>query len=145
VVTGAAERQAERIAHLVYLDATLPMFGAEAAPVVVGDDWLVDPVPRPMPDKAEEAWMAERRRPMPRRCLAETLPMTKPIEDYDFSLTYIKAMLPAAPSTGPQGFWVFAGRVKNNPRWRYREVDCDHMVPQKKPRELAELLLEVLE
>lgn len=147
VITGAAEQQAERTAHLVYLDATLPIFGAEAPPVEVDEnDWLAEPVPRPMPDKAEEAWMAERRRPMPRRCFVEAVPMTRPIEDYDFSLTYIKATEDAREKAMPQrsGFWLASDRVRNDPRWRYREIATSHMVQNEKPEELRDLLLEVL-
>jgi hypothetical protein len=140
------------ISHLVYLDAFLPQDGQSlyatghaSPPPAVENGWLIPPIPRRFDDPVEQAWNDARRVSHPRDCFTEAVSLAKPVEEHEFSLTYIKAMLPAAPSTGPQGFWVFAGRVKNNPRWRYREVDCDHMVPQKKPRELAELLLEVLE
>lgn len=147
VVTGAAEKCAERIAHLVYLDALLPEYGAPPRPASQGEDWLVPPVPRPLPDKAEEAWLSERRRPMPRVCFSETLAMAQPIEKYAFSLTYIKATADARENSLAErsSFWLAADRARNDPRWRYREIATSHMVQNEKPAELRNLLLEVLD
>lgn len=146
VVTGAAERLAQRIAHLVYLDAFVPQVGAPAAIANESDDWLVPPIPRPLPDKVEEAWLAERRRPMPRACLTDVLEMSQPIEDYAFSRTYIKATADARENalTERSSFWQAADRVRNDPRWRYREIETSHMVQNEKPAELRDLLLEVI-
>jgi pimeloyl-ACP methyl ester carboxylesterase len=151
VVTGAAPEVADRIAHLVYLDALLPEFSAAPGPPPTEapepDDWLVPPVPRSLPDKVEEAWLAERRRPIPRACFTEPLLMPRPIEDYDFSLTYIKATADARENAQPErsAFWLAADRVRDNPRWRYREIATSHMVQNEQPVQLRDLLLEVIQ
>jgi hypothetical protein len=38
-------------------------------------------------------------------------------------------------------FWDAADRARANDRWRYVEVDTNHMIPQNRPDELADLLL----
>ena len=80
----------------------------------------------------------------PKACFTEPVRLRVPLEKHDFSLTYIKATADARPAQGPQGFWPFADRARTDARWRYREIDCDHMVPHKKPQELTNLLLEVI-
>jgi pimeloyl-ACP methyl ester carboxylesterase len=147
VVTGAAEKWPERIAHLVYLDASLPRYGDLPREAIEGEDWLASPIPRPLPDKSEEAWLSERRRPMPRVCFSEPLSMSRPIEKYDFSLTYIKATADARENALAErsSFWLAADRVRTDPRWRYREIATSHMVQNEKPDELSDLLLEVLD
>ena len=146
VVTGAAEKWPERIAHLVYLDAFLPEYGATPRATIEGEDWLAPPIPRPLPDKAEEAWLSERRRPMPRACLSDTLNMLQRIEKYRFSLTYIKATADTRENSLAErsSFWLAADRARTDPRWRYREIATSHMVQNEKPEELRDLLLEVL-
>src|SRR5579871_2046893 len=62
VVTGALEHVADRVAHLVYLDAFVPADGQSLddlsgapyrAPAIgFGRDWLVPPLARPMEDAA---------------------------------------------------------------------------------------------
>src|SRR5579859_1448281 len=66
VVTGALEYIAERVRHLVYLDAFVPgdgdtvsgSGGAGRAVVTLGQDWLVPPLPREFDDPAEADWAA---------------------------------------------------------------------------------------
>jgi hypothetical protein len=50
-----------------------------------------------------------------------------------------------ATAVGPDDvFWPFAERARARPdRWRYREIDTNHMIPNNRPKELAELLLEL--
>jgi hypothetical protein len=156
VVTGVVDRSGERVKHLVYLDAFLPKDGQALytinappgapppPPPGPGEDWLVPPIARPFDDPAEQAWSDARRVSQPRSCFTEPVRLHKPLEDHSFSLTYIKATADARPAEGPQGFWPFADRTRADPRWRYREIDCDHMVPLKKPQELTNLLLEVI-
>jgi pimeloyl-ACP methyl ester carboxylesterase len=157
VVTGVVDRNSDRVSHLVYLDAFVPNDGQALytinapggtvptpPPLTDTDDWLIPPMSRHFDDLAEQAWNDARRVAHPKGCFTEPVRLRKPLEDHAFSLTYIKATADARPAEGPQGFWTFADRTRNNPRWRYREVDCDHMVPQKKPAELTDLFLEVL-
>ncbi|HTX01468.1 MAG TPA: hypothetical protein VMD59_21975, partial [Acidimicrobiales bacterium] len=159
VVTGAVEHLASRIAELVYLDAFLPrdgealydLTGQSAAPPPAppgptappGQPWLVDPPPRTPPsDAAVAAWFAARRTAHPRRCFTEAVHLPRPLESYDFGLTYVKATGAPRPEGG-DAFWRAADRVRSSPRWRYREIGSDHTVPTTRPAELAALLLEL--
>ena len=138
--------------HLVYLDAFVPEdgqslygIGASSPPPSDGE-WLVQPIPRPMDDKVEEAFLNERRRPQPRGCFTEPVVLKTPLAARDFSLTYIKATADARENASERrsGFWQVADRVRNDPRWRYREIATSHMVQNEKPQELRDLLLEVI-
>lgn len=151
VVTGAIDYVAERVRHLVYLDAFLPNDG-EALQGLVADlpesfpgDWLVQPMQRDYEDAADAEFSAPRRVPHPRGCFTEPVRLRTPLEERDFSLTYIKATGDARPASGRAAFWEAADRTRNNPRWRYFEIDTNHMVPFNRPQQLAEILMAVAE
>jgi pimeloyl-ACP methyl ester carboxylesterase len=155
VVTGALEHVSDRVAHLVYLDAFLPgdgdslndLAGASysGGPAGPGAEWLAPPPDRSFDDPGEAAWQAVRRVPHPARCFSERVRLRKPLEDYSFSRTYIKALDDPRPAQGapPRAFWAAADRVRNDPAWRYREIGTNHMIPANRPLELADLLLEL--
>ncbi len=148
VITGVLEHIADRVRHLVYLDAFVPGDGdrlAEGGRVVtgLGGDWLVPPLPREFDDPAEAAWAGARRTPHPMGCFTEPVRLPRPLEDYPFTRTYIKAS--AEPRTSPPTpFWAAADRAKASPAWRYREIATTHMVPSNRPGDLAQLLLELV-
>ena len=156
VVTGALEHIADRVAHLVYLDAFLPDDGQSlrdlsGAPygksaVGPGGEWLVPPMARNFDSAEEAAWNFARRSPHPVGCFTERVRLRQPLEDYPFTRTYIKATEdPRAPDAERlHPFWKAAERAKTDPAWRYREIDTDHMIPMKRPAEMAELLLELV-
>jgi pimeloyl-ACP methyl ester carboxylesterase len=92
VITGVADRAADRVGHLVYLDAATPADGQSlaelAAPlmnaarararVVDGVELVLYPGTEPMPnygvtDPEAVAWMAERLTPHPFRCFEQPL------------------------------------------------------------------------
>jgi pimeloyl-ACP methyl ester carboxylesterase len=158
VVTGALEHIAERVRHLVYLDAFVPGDGDTVAGtggaggtgygvIGPGRDWLVPPLPREFDDPAEAQWAAARRTPHPVGCFTEPVRLARPLEDYPFTRTYIKATGEPRPqgsrpeSGGP--FWVAADRAKASPAWRYHEITTNHMIPGNRPEELARLLLDL--
>ena len=150
VVTGALEHVGGRVAHLVYLDAFVPgdgqnaddADGGRAAAIGPGASWLVPPQPRDFDDPAEAAWSAARRTPHPAGCFSEPVRLARPLEDYPFTRTYIKAS--AEPRADPPGpFWAAADRVRNSPAWRYREIATTHMIPSNRPHDLTSLLLEL--
>ncbi|MBV9382878.1 MAG: alpha/beta fold hydrolase [Streptosporangiaceae bacterium] len=149
VVTGALEYVADRVRHLVYLDAFVPGDGdrlaagpAGRAVARLGSDWLVEPQPREFDDPAEAAWAAARRTPQPAACFTEPVRLPRPLEDYPFTRTYIKATGEPRPERGGP-FWDAADRAKASPAWRYREIATGHMIASNRPRELAGLLLEL--
>jgi pimeloyl-ACP methyl ester carboxylesterase len=148
VITGALEHICDRVQHLVYLDAFVPGEGETVSGalgrVVTGlhGDWLLPPQPREFDDPAEAAWVSARRTPQPAGCFTEPVRLTRPLEEYPFTRTYIKAA--AEPRTEPPGpFWAAAARVRSSPAWRYREIATTHMVASNRPQELAGLLLEL--
>ena len=153
VVTGALEHIAERVAHLVYLDAFVPDDGHTVATspgrrrAAAGDragrrlagaaDGAASSRTRP-----RAAWASARRTSHPVGCFTEPVRLARPLEDYPFTRTYIKAT--GEPRRGPGGpFWAAADRAKASPAWRYREIATDHMIPINRPGELVGLLLEL--
>ena len=92
VITGVADRAADRVGHIVYLDAATPVNGESlaviAAPlmdaarasaqVVDGVELVLFPGTEPMPnygvtDAEAIAWMSERLTPHPFACFAQPL------------------------------------------------------------------------
>jgi pimeloyl-ACP methyl ester carboxylesterase len=152
VITGALEHIGDRVRHLVYLDAFVPgdgdtvdaVTGAGRGRTVVGPGagWLVPPMPRSFDDPAEAAWASVRRTPQPAGCFTEPVRLPRPVEDYPFTRTYIKAT--EEPRSGSGGaFWAAADRAAASPAWRYREIGTGHMVASNRPEDLARMLLEL--
>jgi pimeloyl-ACP methyl ester carboxylesterase len=151
VVTGALEHIGDRIRHLVYLDAFVPsngeslyaMTGRPPASIRLNDPWLVPSAPRDFDDPAEAAFSIPRRVEHPIGCFTEPVRLPQPIENYPFSRTYIRATADPADSAGSSVFASTAERVRSMSSWRYREVATNHMIPNNRPRELTDLLLEL--
>ena len=152
VVTGALGYIAERVRHLVYLDAFVPGDGDTVADlsgtgtsygaIGLGRDWLVPPLPREFDDPAEAQWAGPRRTPHPAGCFTEPVRLAHALEDYPFTRTYIKATREPRPKDGGP-FWAAADRAKASPAWRYHEIATNHMIPSNRPEELARLLLDL--
>ena len=115
--------------------------GGAGAVIALGHDWLVPPLPREFDDPAEAEWAGARRTPQPVGCFTEPVRLARPLEDYPFTRTYIKATGEPRPTGGP--FWAAADRAKASPAWRYHEIATSHMVASNRPEELARLLLEL--
>ena len=152
VVTGALEHIGDRVRHLVYLDAFVPDdgdtvdalsgMGSGRGVIGPGRDWLVAPQSRQFDDPAEAAWASVRRTPHPVGCFTEPVRVARPLEDYPFTRTYIKATGEPRPEAGGP-FWAAADRAMASPAWRYREIATSHMIASNRPGELARLLLEL--
>ena len=149
VVTGALAHVATRVRHLVYLDAFVPgdgeslvdLTGAPTTrPRTVGEAWLVPPPPRDFDDPAEAAFSTVRRTAHPLACFTEPVRLARPLEDFPFGRTYIRATADALDSAGGQAFAAAAQRARTSPAWRYHEIATGHMVPNNRPQELAALL-----
>jgi pimeloyl-ACP methyl ester carboxylesterase len=152
VITGALAHIGGRVRHLVYLDAFVPGDGESAAGLTgigagrdvieLDAEWLVAPLDREFDDPAEAAWAAVRRTWQPVRCFTEPVRLPRPLEDYPFTRTYIKAT--GEPRPEPAGpFWAAADWARRSPAWRYREVATNHMIASNRPDDLARLLLEL--
>ncbi|GAC1354332.1 MAG: alpha/beta hydrolase [Acidimicrobiales bacterium] len=152
VVTGALAHIAERIRHLVYLDAFVPADGQSVLDLVgipdegtirIGSDWLITSTRRAYDDPADAEWSDMRRVAQPAATLAESVRLSQPLESYPFTRTYIKAIGDPRTAPGGEAFWAAADRAKVSDAWRYREIDTNHLVANNRPKELAEILLEL--
>jgi pimeloyl-ACP methyl ester carboxylesterase len=148
VVTGVLEHAADRVRELVYLDAFVPqdgqslygLTGATPPSGVSPADWLVPPMPRQYSDAEAEAWALARRSAHPIGCFTQPVSLPVPLEDGAYGLTYVKAVGEPRPAAG-HPFWTAGDHARESSRWRYFEVDTDHLIPQNRPQELADILL----
>jgi pimeloyl-ACP methyl ester carboxylesterase len=152
VVTGALEHIAERVSHIVYLDAFVPSngetvwshIGREARTrIELGQDWLVTGPVREYDNPAEADWMGARRTTHPQGCFTEPVFLARPLEAFPFTRTYIKATQAPENDIGNQAFWRAARRAKESPAWQYHEIATYHMVPSNRPQELARILADI--
>jgi pimeloyl-ACP methyl ester carboxylesterase len=152
VVAGALDHLGDRVRELVFLEAFVPDDGDSMAgllgrspsgPIEVGEPWLVPPVAREFDDPGEAAFANARRTPQPIGCFTEPVRLSRPLEAWSFGRTYVKATADAPDAPGAQAFWAAARRARSSTRWRYREIATNHMVPNNRPQELAEMLLEL--
>ncbi|MEJ8279643.1 alpha/beta hydrolase [Pseudonocardia spirodelae] len=155
VVTGALDEIGDRVRELVHLDAFVPRDGdsvlslapalAAAVPAPgtagLGASWLVPGPERHYDDPAEAAWAAPRRSPQPIGTFTEPVRLSRPVEEWPFGRTYVRAT--REDVTGG-AFTAAAGRARESAAWRYAEIDTHHLVPQNRPHELAALLLELV-
>ena len=149
VVTSALQHVAERVRHLVYLDAFVPGDGDSLSSLngqpprhagLLGGEWLVPFIERHYEDGDQASWELARRTLHPAGCFDEPVRLAGALETYPFSRTYVKATgEPREVSNGH--FWAMADRYRDDPHWQYHEIATDHLIPVKRPRELADLLL----
>jgi pimeloyl-ACP methyl ester carboxylesterase len=153
VVTGALEHVADRVRHLVYLDAFVPDDGDTALGLVagvgrsamqLGQDWLVPSPEREFDDPAEAAWSAPRRTAHPIGCFTEPVRLARPLEDFPFTRTYIKATLDPPTDVGAAALQRAGEHARSSRAWRYAEIATTHLVATNRPKELAALLLELV-
>ncbi len=152
VISGALEHIADRVSDLVYLDAFVPrsgesvfghLRGESRSKIELGEDLLVSGPAREYDDPAEAEWMTARRTTHPKGCFTEPVYISKPLEDFGFSRTYIKATNAPAGDVGNDAFWRAAKHAASSTAWRYSEVASNHMLASNKPKETARLLLGV--
>ena len=151
VVTGMLDDIGDKVRHLVYLDALVPADGQSATDVVgppgqamidAADDWAIPPIPRELDTPEATAWSDARRANQPVGTLTEPVSLSKPLEDWDLTRTFIKAS--ADPTEADDSaFWKTARHAEASPAWSYHEVATNHMVPMNRPHELATILLDI--
>ena len=151
VVTGCLDHIGDRVRELVYLDAFVPadgqsladLLGIPAAPIALGDPHVIGSLPREFDDPAEAAFQTERSLGHPVATFYEPVRLHQPLEDFAFGRTYIKATASDPGDPGEQVFRQTAERAKASDRWRYHEIDTNHMVLSNRPQELVDVLLEL--
>ena len=150
VVAGAAERAAERIARLVFLDAFVPEDGQSGFALLPraggamyraraeGEGWRVPPPVEALgvTDPAEAGWLAAKLTPQPLRS------MEQPVRLGDAAAaalprTYVHCTRGAVVAS----FAPFAARFRSAPGWGYHELATGHDAMLTEPEALTALLL----
>ena len=160
VITGVVDAVPERIAHLVYLDTFVPRDGESMAGVVPllryvlrqqarahGDGWRVNPLgDYGVTTEPDRSWVLSKVTPQPLKTLEQPLHLKNP------------AIVSAKPRTHIEcsggGFFLsllqriaYVTIPRSHPReagWRLRRLPTGHDAMITMPRELADLLLEVV-
>ena len=143
VITGVAERAADRIAQLVYVDAFVPLDGQSVADIVgpqritsleqavqsYGDGWQIPPDPDSDP----------RHTPQPLASIITPIKIANPAA-VALPRTYIYCTEDKQGNEAHRFTVEMAERTKTDPHWQYREVPTDHNLSA--PQELISILLE---
>ena len=158
-ITLVADGLAERLRHLVYLDATVvnggqSVFSEYPADLVAvrremaaaSPGGLTIPTPAPaffgVPDGPEADWVARRMTPHPIATYEQPLPLSNPAIGNGLSCTYIACVDPVyAPLE------VYRQRVKgfiaDGLPWSWREIATGHDAMVTAPDALTEILLTI--
>ena len=152
VVTGALEHIGDRVRHLVYLDAFVPGDGESVSDVrgagagrrtiELGEDWSYPPLPRPLTDQAAMQWSDARRTNQPVGTFTEPVYLSRPLEDWPFTRTFVKATADPGEAAD-SAFWRSGRQANGSPAWDYHEIATNHLIPMTHPAELTEILLGV--
>jgi pimeloyl-ACP methyl ester carboxylesterase len=155
VATGVVAQMAERVKHLVYLDAFLPrpgdwMHGLVAPEAAAAQREAADregagwQVPAPvaifgLTEPADLEWAMPRFTPHPLGTLTEKLTYSTPLEDQPFSRTYILATAPSRPH-----FAAACASIEHHPAWRVEKIATGHDIMITRPEELTQILLNLV-
>ena len=152
VITGVADRVPERLQQLVYLDAATPTDGQASADGFpgrrqqleeqarqTGEGWKVPPgAPPPDQPAAITDWARPRRSPMPIKTMTTPVRLTR--GETTLPRAFVYCTVGKEPGS-PQA--ARAERVRNDPRWRYFELETGHNLHYTAPGETAAILLEL--
>jgi pimeloyl-ACP methyl ester carboxylesterase len=153
VITGVADREPQRIAALVYLDAFVPENGECTLDLLPPDrreqfdrdvrergfGWLVPAIPAAVykVNEADQAWVDAQCTPHPLACFAQRLLLTGAHETITRRL-YIRGAFYT-----PSAFAPVAERLRRDPRWRVVDLPGGHDLMLDTPKELTALLNEM--
>ena len=167
VITGVVDAVPERIAHLVYLDTFVPRDGESMAGVVPllryvlrkqaqahGDGWRVDSQGTyGVTTEPDRSWVLSKVTPQPLKTLEQPLHLKNPAIVSATPRTHIECTSGGFFSSFMQYLRVYRaipylGRRRALPPteagWRLRQLPTGHDAMITMPRELADLLLEVV-
>ena len=150
VITGVANVLSERIRHMVYSDAFVPRHGESSWSTDMVEShldetgWRIKPITPAPPVVAGQVYRSSLQ---PRRTFEEPVKLSKPLEQFDFTRTYVKAAgHPRPPESERIGFfWEVSARVSSDPAWRYFELPCGHSIYRELPQEFLGILLSLAE
>jgi pimeloyl-ACP methyl ester carboxylesterase len=152
VISAVAARCAKRLAQLVYLDAFVPANGQSLFDLsppetvagfreqasTVGAGWRVPPLPLTrwaISAPADLDWLSRRMGPQPLRTFDKPLRLDGAATN-SIPHTFVRC-------TAYPGFAEFGDKARDDPDWRYRELDAGHGAMVTHPQELASLLVEL--
>jgi pimeloyl-ACP methyl ester carboxylesterase len=154
VVAGGADRAAERVSQLIYLDAFVPADGQSLFDLLAperrahfqeqarddGGGWRVPP-PSPaalgITDQAQARWVAARLTVQPLRTFEQPIALAGAPPATRLPRTYVHCTdSPVASSFAP-----FAARLRGAAGWRYHELATAHAAMVTQPAAVAEVLL----
>jgi pimeloyl-ACP methyl ester carboxylesterase len=152
VITGVADRVPERLQQLVYLDAATPTDGQASADGFpgrrqqleeqarqTGEGWKVPPgAPPPDQPAAITDWARPRRSPMPIKTMTTPVRLTR--GETTLPRAFVYCTVGKEPGS-PQA--ARAERVRNDPRWRYVELETGHNLHYTAPEATVAILLEL--
>jgi len=154
VVTALADRMPDRIRALVYVDAFLPEEGENVVGLTpadrrrrlytsaraLGDGWRVPPIPAEAfgLDPDDCGWVNARCTPQPLATLEEPVRLAGGLARLR-DVTYVAAEAPHDMAI----FGPFRDRARAR-GWAVRGVTCGHEIMLDRPRELAQILLDLL-
>ena len=153
VATAVADRQPERIALLIYIDAFVPRNGQSLldlhseearravhdAAISHGQGWQVPPNPLPVDTSPEDAaWITPRRVMQPLGTMTQPLRLNNAARQIPTAYIYCKR-------TGPTDvFQPFAQRARRESGWRCYDIDASHSPHVTAPEILAKLLHDIV-
>jgi len=149
VATGVADRAAERIAQLVYLDAFAPRDGQSLLELQTeenrqrvrddakknGDGWRITPNPAP-PDTSEAdlAWVNAHRVKQPLQTFEQKLKLTDAVDRLPRTYIYCTKSRPG------DVFRQFRDRANSEKSWKCIDIDASHSPNVTAPEALAQIL-----
>lgn len=153
VITGCVDHVHDRVGQMVYLDAFVPrdgesvadLLGIERPPIRLGDDHFTGSLPREFDDPQEAAFQSERSLAHPVATFYEPVRLHRPLEELPFGRTYVKATASQPDEPGERYFRTMAEAARGSDRWRYREIDSNHMLLSNRPKDVVDVLLESVE
>jgi pimeloyl-ACP methyl ester carboxylesterase len=159
VITGVADQVPERVAQMIYFDATVPDDGqseydtmpdvqeqhvaeqeAEAAGTPGWQPVPVDYIRAQVEDERDRAWLLDKLTPNPIATSAQPIRLRhRRTEAFPRAFVFCtEGKGPGSPSAAT------AAQLRHDPGWRYREVAAGHLAPVTAPRETAEVLLSLI-
>ncbi|WP_027578213.1 alpha/beta hydrolase [Bradyrhizobium sp. Ai1a-2] len=150
VATGVADRARDRVSQLIYLDAFVPADGqslvdlneplrARVRELASSGGWRMPPNPTsPDTSPADLEWLNALRVDMPIKCAETALKLQHGELELPRSYIYCTRIPPG------DTFGQFARRAKDDPAWRYYEIDASHSPNVTAPEALMALLRKIV-
>ena len=162
VITGVAERVPERLRQLIYLDSIVPedgqsLYDAEgytekdraeewAKAAAAGTPGFSPPpvefIREHLPPEIDPDWVTERLAPFPLAADSQPLAVRNPAAA---GLPRAFVLCTADKEWQDIPFFRKIERIRDDPAWRYREVDVEHLGPVSTPQPVAETLLALID